>query len=144
VADKRQPAQHPLYASFRTTVSAARLKKYGPRAGEDELDALARYAWNLALSEALYPLISLLEIAVRNRVNVVLAKKFQITKPSQCVDVLSWLDARESVLDEKERLWIADAKKKLRQENVRRRSDAWPIGCSFELRILDCAVRFTV
>jgi hypothetical protein len=123
MAGKRQPAvPHPLYASFRTAVSAARLKKYGPFAGEDELDALARYAWNLALSEALYPPISLLEIAVRNRVNVVLAKKFQVTKISQCRDVLSWLDANPSVLDEREQQWVFDAKKKLWQENVRRRS----------------------
>jgi len=99
------------------------LKKYGPRPGEDELDALARYAWNLALSEALYPAISLVEIAVRNRVNVVLAKKFQITRPGQYVDVPSWLDANPSVLDQKEQPWITDAKKKLRQENARRRFD---------------------
>jgi hypothetical protein len=124
MAKKGQPSvPHPLYVSFRTTVSAARLKKYGPLAGEDEIDALARYAWNLALSEALYPAISLVEIAVRNRVNVVLAKKFQITKWSQCVDILNWLDADPSVLDEKEQPWIVDAKKKLRQENSRRKFD---------------------
>jgi hypothetical protein len=124
MANKRQPAtQHPLYTSFRTTVSTARLKKYGPLPGEDELDALARYAWNLALSESLYPAISLVEIAVRNRVNVVLAKRFQITKRSQCLDVLSWLDANPSVLDEREQQSIVEAKKKLRRENARRRFD---------------------
>jgi hypothetical protein len=98
------------------------LKKYASLAGEDQLDALARYAWNLALSEALYPPISLLEVAVRNRVNVVLARKFQVTKMSQCRDILSWLDANPSVLDEREQQWVFDAKKKLWQENVRRRS----------------------
>ena len=39
------------------------------------------------------------------------------------MDVLSWLDAKPSVLDEREQQSIADAKKKLRRENARRRFD---------------------
>lgn len=48
--------------------SQERLKNYGY--GEDsETLVLDRYKWNIALSEALYPSLSLLEVALRNRID---------------------------------------------------------------------------
>ena len=49
-------------------LSEPRLKAYGWGQAEESL-VIARYKWNLALSEALYPSLSLLEIGLRNRID---------------------------------------------------------------------------
>lgn len=52
-------------------LSEARLKKYGLGTVPESL-VLQRYKWNLALSEALYPSLSLLEVGLRNRIDAAL------------------------------------------------------------------------
>jgi hypothetical protein len=53
-------------------LSEQRLKKYGLGQVDEPL-VIARYKWNLALSEALYPSLSLLEIGLRNRMDAALS-----------------------------------------------------------------------
>lgn len=56
-------------------LSTSRLSRYG--LGQDEQSlVLARYKWNLALSEALYPSLSLLEVALRNQVDLAISELF--------------------------------------------------------------------
>jgi len=46
-----------------------RLARYGNPIVDDKQDIIARYIWNIALSEALYPTLSILEVALRNRID---------------------------------------------------------------------------
>ena len=64
-----------LYDALLPTLSRPRLESYKLK-GDNELDALVRYNWNLCLCEALYPRVQALEIALRNRVNDVLLREF--------------------------------------------------------------------
>lgn len=52
-----------------------RLQRYGSLSQRDIEETFARYMWNMALSEALYPLLNGLEIALRNRVQTTLTKQ---------------------------------------------------------------------
>lgn len=62
--------------SFRTltrSLGSARLLSYR-KANESELDAVARYVWNVRLCEALYPAFHFLEVALRNRLHDTIAR----------------------------------------------------------------------
>lgn len=51
-------------------LSAERLAAYQQRLGPTgDLDLFAHYAWNMALSEALYPSLQVLEVALRNSIH---------------------------------------------------------------------------
>lgn len=56
---------------FRRSVSNERLDKYRQRGvvGGDE-NLIVHYAWNISLSEGLYPLLQCMEVALRNAVHV--------------------------------------------------------------------------
>ncbi len=49
------------YALLRSVLSADRLDVYRQPRDADSLDVVARYLWNEALSEALYPTLAALE-----------------------------------------------------------------------------------
>ncbi|MGV8038860.1 MAG: hypothetical protein AB2L07_01845 [Thermoanaerobaculaceae bacterium] len=55
-------------------LSAERLAPYSLDGRRPPLDALALYAWNMALCEALYPALHALEVAVRNSVHTAFSK----------------------------------------------------------------------
>lgn len=59
---------------LRRALSAPRLEGYRLGATETDLDLLARYAWNLALAEALYPALHYLEVVLRNALHSALAR----------------------------------------------------------------------
>lgn len=68
---------HQFFQLFRQSVSNERLDKYvqrGAPGGEENL--LIHYAWNIALSESLYPLLQCVEVALRNSVHNAAAKAF--------------------------------------------------------------------
>jgi Abi-like protein len=50
-------------------LTPARLARYGDPTIDDKQDIIARYIWNVALSEALYPTLAILEVALRNRID---------------------------------------------------------------------------
>lgn len=54
-----------LFASFSRSVSPGRIEAYR-RDGDDDLETLTRYAWNICLCEALYPVLQILEVGFRN------------------------------------------------------------------------------
>lgn len=56
--------------------STYRMQKYLQAAGHDQGKALCIYKLNIQLSQALYPLISILEVALRNAIDVELIKHF--------------------------------------------------------------------
>jgi hypothetical protein len=55
-------------------LSAERLAPYSLAGRRAPLDALALYAWNMALCEALYPALHALEVAVRNSLHTAFSK----------------------------------------------------------------------
>jgi hypothetical protein len=58
------------------TLSKQRLSSY-QKEGESNLEnAINRYKWNIKLSQSLYPSLSLVEIALRNHLDMGLSVKF--------------------------------------------------------------------
>ncbi len=49
--------------------SASRITAYTSPADDDEIDSLARYYWNIALCESLYPSLHCLEVVLRNSIH---------------------------------------------------------------------------
>jgi Abi-like protein len=86
-------------------LSEQRLKPYGLGKVPDAL-VIGRYKWNLALSEALYPTLSLFEIGLRNRVDEVLTNLY----------TPQWLDTNSSLLQLPEKETIATAQEGLKRK----------------------------
>ena len=66
----RDPIQESYLAAVATALSPVRLRlgfRISPR--EPDSLVLARYLWNVALREALYPVLHILEITLRNRLD---------------------------------------------------------------------------
>lgn len=89
------------------TVSAARLSVYRRPTDVGDLDAIARYLWNVALSEALYPALQTLEITLRNSLCDAITSHF--------IDPL-WFDRQPPVLHQSELDKVAAAKRELLRE----------------------------
>jgi hypothetical protein len=64
-----------LFKRFRQACSLDRFAPY--KVGRSEIDALALYVWNVALSEAFYPSLQNLEIALRNRINTAITVSYK-------------------------------------------------------------------
>jgi hypothetical protein len=58
-----------LAIHLQDAISAARLSSYADAADQSLIPAVARYAWNTQLCEALYPALHGVEVALRNRVD---------------------------------------------------------------------------
>jgi hypothetical protein len=63
-----------LFMAFRGACSIERFAPY--KSGRSEIDALTLYVWNIALSEALYPSLQNLEIALRNRIDTAITTSY--------------------------------------------------------------------
>lgn len=89
---------------LRGALSHERLDSYRQDGGETDLDLLARYAWNMGLCEALYPLLQGLEIALRNSIHSAVADG---------TGNEWWIDSAASILKPEEQLLVDAAKQKL-------------------------------
>lgn len=58
-----------FYALVRSVLSGDRLDAYRRPGDASGLDAIARYLWNVALCEALYPTLDALEVGLRNNLH---------------------------------------------------------------------------
>ena len=94
-----------LWINLRQSISAPRLKPYAALTDKDEMDALARYFWNMALSEALYPSLQSVEITLRNAMHYALSKsngtQFWFDKPHLLLS-----NEQQSVADAKYQLTL--------------------------------------
>lgn len=68
--------QAELVKNLCVCLSNDRLNAYKTGACRTESDILSRYLWNIALCEALYPPLNMLEIGLRNRCDFALTMKF--------------------------------------------------------------------
>lgn len=108
--------------SLRSALSAERLSAYALPEDTDEVDSVARYLWNLALCSALQPALHTLEITVRNHLFTVSKKIVDETKLS-FDRIPCWLDARPSLLTNREAETVEQAK-----ETIARRSSRMTEG----------------
>jgi hypothetical protein len=108
------PAQ-PLisYPALQRALSPQRLDAYALPGDPDETARVARYAWNLALVNALAPTLHVLEVAFRNEIARA-ASRITAGRVLRHGGVASWLDAVPSMLMEHERRKVASAKAQLR------------------------------
>ena len=62
--------QADITQKLRLVLSNERLAGYESRTpGDDDLDTFCHYAWNLSLSESLYPVLQCVEVALRNTIH---------------------------------------------------------------------------
>lgn len=91
---------------FNYSLNNERLKRYIVNNKADSQDVIGLYLWNIRLSKELYPLISLVEITLRNHINNAIsqniAEKWLLNK-----------DLTASILKDKELLTYYDAYKEL-------------------------------
>ena len=67
------------FALLQMIVSVDRLAPYCQPSDQDNLDVAARYLWNIALCEALYPVLQAQEIALRNTLHNEISKLYGAT-----------------------------------------------------------------
>ncbi len=101
----------PFVESLEHVLAAERLNAYRRVGDSDELDVLARYAWNLAICEALYPALQCLEVSLRNTLHAAVAAQFANQQ---------WLTTPPPVLAPREAAAVAEGIQTLsRQRNTR-------------------------
>ena len=91
--------QHTILAPCVSALSRERLSGYG-LPSTSEADALARYLWNAALSEALYPVLQTLEIALRNSLSNAAAAQFGAVDWLQTRGYVSLRHSEQAKIDE--------------------------------------------
>ncbi len=85
--------------SLAQTLSIERLDAYRNRMPKptSELELLGRYAWNMALSESLYPTLQLMEIALRNTIHHTASQYFGRDDWFDVPDVLKHDHERDAI-----------------------------------------------
>ena len=63
-----------LLETLEAFCSTARIERYRT-AAVDDLDAATLYLWNIQLTEAMFPTVAVLEIALRNAVHTALTRR---------------------------------------------------------------------
>lgn len=97
--------QDQFFAALRSAISNERFDVCRRADSESELDMLCRYAWNVALSEALYPALQNLEVVLRNSVH---------SAATQAFNNVLWFDTRPATLRPQEQQVVERAKSNLR------------------------------
>jgi hypothetical protein len=92
-------AQAPILSlsTLHRALSEQRSNSYKHVSDRDEVDRVARYLWNMALSAALHPSLHVFEITLRNAIFNTSVKLVDTT-PLQLPDIPCWLDAENSTL----------------------------------------------
>lgn len=69
--------QEDFFTQLRKSISHERLEAYRQRrADSDDLNLYAHYAWNIVLSESLYPALQGLEVSIRNSIHDAASERF--------------------------------------------------------------------
>ncbi|HEX8693494.1 MAG TPA: hypothetical protein VF746_13815 [Longimicrobium sp.] len=112
-AGSEQPLSlHAIYHAF----SIERLDAYRTAADADDLDMVARYFWNVALSCAFHPTLHALEITFRN---VLYSGSLKVLSGRSLAfaDIPCWLDATPPLLMPREQATVEEAKERLRKRS---------------------------
>lgn len=74
-------------------LSSERLGAYRDRLDDSgDANLFAHYAWNMALSESLYPSLQVLEVALRNTIHAAASQQFQRADWYEDARVVNWRD----------------------------------------------------
>ena len=112
------PNQVLTIKALEKALSPTRLGGYYDRdAGDGDVQALARYLWNMALQAALSPVLHTAEVTIRNAVFEAAAKVAD-TRGRPFNDIRCWLDTRPSLLYRNEQEAVEQAKKRLRERRT--------------------------
>lgn len=95
--------------ALQAALSQERLQAYATKEDSDDLDAVSRYFWNVALATAIQPALHALEITVRNHLYATSLKVVQQGN-LEFNAVPCWLDAKPSLLEPAEMKAVQDAK----------------------------------
>lgn len=95
-------------AVLKRALSTARLEAYQLSPDEPLKDVLARYRWNVALSMSLYPILHLLEVALRNNLHGAI---------TGLCGTAAWYDLVPAMLTDREMRSVNEAKDELRKQN---------------------------
>ena len=108
------PIVQPLvsYAALERVFSPERLAAYADPANPDPRETVARYIWQLALANAIQPLLHTLEVAFRNELARA-ASKLTAGRTFRTDGIPSWLDATPTMLMERERAKVLAAKERM-------------------------------
>jgi hypothetical protein len=96
------------YQSICRALSQGRFTAYSLNTDHDSADAVARYLWNVALASALWPAVHLLEVTFRNTLYEAGVKATRHRTLAFNL-IPCWLDARPSLLQEKQRAEVERA-----------------------------------
>jgi hypothetical protein len=99
--------QREYIANLKHAIADARLNAYCRANDANELDAIARYLWNIALSEALYPPLQMLEVTLRNSLHAAISDR---------AGGNLWFDQQPPILHQMELEKVAAAKAELQKE----------------------------
>jgi hypothetical protein len=91
---------------LRAAASDVRLQSYR-ESDQGDVDTVVHYLWNVRLSEALYPILAIFEVTLRNQVHNALAQRYGME---------TWFD-KTGVLRERERDEVEQAKEALRRND---------------------------
>ena len=105
--------QDAFLAAVETAISTHRLRLgFQARAGDTTAILVGRHLRNLALSEALYPVLQTLELTLRNSIDQTLEAAFPAFTPGH-----PWLSGTSPVLTERDRTEVANVESRLRNEH---------------------------
>lgn len=105
--------QDAFLAAVQTAISTHRLRLgFQDRAGDTPAILVGRHLRNLALSEALYPVLQMLELTLRNSIDRTLDAAFPASTLGQ-----PWLSAVSPILAKREREDVANVESRLRGEH---------------------------
>lgn len=91
---------------LRDVASDVRLQSYR-QSDRDDIETVVVYLWNLRISEALYPILAIFEVTLRNAMHNALSERFGSE---------SWFDQKD-VLLERERSSVAHARETLQRDD---------------------------
>jgi hypothetical protein len=104
-----------LFQVLETAFTAQRMDAFTEKASDPDWLRLSRYCYNLAMAEAFYPALHMLEVTLRNVVYNAVAAAYP-TKPGEGIDLDCWLDRRAPLLHSEATRLVSDAKEAIRRD----------------------------
>ncbi len=92
---------------LRASASDVRLQSYR-QSDQSDVDTVVHYLWNVRLSEALYPILAIFEVTLRNQIHNALAERYGMEE---------WFD-QKGVLHEREAREVGQSKEAIQRDEM--------------------------
>lgn len=123
------PPSDALAGEIKRGLSVERFNAYQSDANESALTTLGTYAWNVALCEAIYPVLHVCEVAVRNAVNDALRHEYEnggFGRPHRVAGATCWIDDGTVVLTREHADRVRKVKRRLKGQLGRKNQKYTP------------------